>query len=442
MALSNYGNGPINDAQQRLYERLMRSVEEEEARTRKNINESVTGLSPEEKEEIERMKTIRKDEREKARVRRREDFFREKKKAEEARVEKMKDFVISEKKKKRKDTLDRLVKQTKLRIHQFFHLDPESGTERRLTDVVYFGCATLCGRAWVPHGQGKLVGPNGTTLYEGCFHSGRMHGNGKYRFTNGNVWSGQFRMDKLHGIGEYDSTSGDKSHALRKDGKGPELSRKDAIFYNNKKVCFADELKPGISIDFLGGNTCGGGVILGRGKKRGHFKVKTDEGTVEERHLVSERFRINLSKVTTVMLPNDNATADWRKVSAVSHEHQYCNQGLFVPSTMTKYDENFFSSTNEEKEEQEKRAAVNRRRQHIVEYELSRERQKRQVEVEEELASAKLMREEAEMRATKDAALHVENLMRRKQELIDKHLFEQAKILKSRADFQREFSRA
>lgn len=39
--------------------------------------------------------------------------------------------------------------------------------------------------------------------YEGEWVNGEMSGNGKYYFTNGDVWEGSFRKNELHGAGMY-----------------------------------------------------------------------------------------------------------------------------------------------------------------------------------------------------------------------------------------------
>jgi len=50
--------------------------------------------------------------------------------------------------------------------------------------------------------------------------SGKKHGAGTYKFTNGNVYTGQFELDKKHGHGTMHWENGNKCVASPWNGEG------------------------------------------------------------------------------------------------------------------------------------------------------------------------------------------------------------------------------
>ena len=84
------------------------------------------------------------------------------------------------------------------------------GLVKESTHVNYFGENVVIGEGkypgqsipfWFPQGTGDLS-VRGSTLYEGSFLHGQMHGEGNFDFQNGDSYKGSFRFDLMHGKGK------------------------------------------------------------------------------------------------------------------------------------------------------------------------------------------------------------------------------------------------
>ena len=64
--------------------------------------------------------------------------------------------------------------------------------------------------------------------------------------------------------------------------KDKEKHSKDAIYQNNRRICFTDELQPGITIkwrdNYSNDPEQESAILLKKGMKRGHYKVKLYNG--------------------------------------------------------------------------------------------------------------------------------------------------------------------
>lgn len=69
----------------------------------------------------------------------------------------------------------------------------------------------------VPHGQGSLKMPDGTT-YDGEWSRGRPHGRGKVNYAGGGIYTGQFAGGRRHGYGQYTRSDGQTLEGWWKDG--------------------------------------------------------------------------------------------------------------------------------------------------------------------------------------------------------------------------------
>lgn len=58
------------------------------------------------------------------------------------------------------------------------------------------------------HGRGVLLTRDRRAVYAGDFADGKMHGQGLYRFPNGDAYRGDFRENARHGSGRYVSSKG------------------------------------------------------------------------------------------------------------------------------------------------------------------------------------------------------------------------------------------
>lgn len=303
--------GPMNEAQKKLYKKLLKSLDQQ-SEDESLAEMASTSMSPAEmyarKLELER----KGEEIMRAKAARR----LEKKKAKEEEALKIKLEAIRRKKheeqKKKVEAAEAKVREIEVKTHKFFRLNKYG--KGIMTGVVYFGDTINVNDAWVPHGFGEYK-VNGEVLYEGDFSRGKMHGKGIYLFANGNIWRGTFRFDELHGVGmleEADSNesfhandNGNENKNGGDDSKGDRLSPKECIFYKNKRICFTDELLPGVHIIFLGSSFHSpGATLLGRTKKSGHFRVKMDVGGIQNVNLAEEAFKIDIARPRVTLLEN------------------------------------------------------------------------------------------------------------------------------------------
>jgi MORN repeat len=132
------------------------------------------------------------------------------------------------------------------------------------TGACYCGEALEAGAAWVAHGKGEYK-LNGEPVYEGTYTRGQLHGSGKLTFSNGEAWEGSMRRDCVHGLGIH----------IAEDE-----TRRAAIYWQDRRTCFVDELHVGSRVVMLApphrvhGN--GAAALLGPASKPGCYRVRFD----------------------------------------------------------------------------------------------------------------------------------------------------------------------
>jgi MORN repeat len=132
------------------------------------------------------------------------------------------------------------------------------------TGACYCGEALEAGLAWIAHGKGEYK-LNGEPVYEGTYTRGQLHGSGKLTFSNGEAWEGAMRRDCMHGLGVL----------IAEDEP-----RRAAIYRQDRRVCFVDELQVGSRVVMLApqhrvhGN--GAAALLGPAAKPGCYRVRFD----------------------------------------------------------------------------------------------------------------------------------------------------------------------
>jgi len=78
--------------------------------------------------------------------------------------------------------------------------------------------------SWKEHGKydgtffGRVEGKSVTELRQNKWRDGMRHGNGKYKFPNGDVYVGEWMYDKFYGIGKMTFANGDSYDGSWKDG--------------------------------------------------------------------------------------------------------------------------------------------------------------------------------------------------------------------------------
>jgi hypothetical protein len=192
---------------------------------------------------------------------------------------------------------------------------------------------------WIPHGIGEYT-VDDQILYAGEFANGKMHGQGAYAFGNGDKYLGGFKWDQLWGIGIYeegrakgDGDNADDNNDDSDDDSKPPKIRRECIYYANRRLCFCDELLPGVrlSINNPKLHQSKGCTILSRlminnkaaeappeeegsvvddtkqakGDKRplkAHYKVKLDSGGIQTLNLGEEQFQIDRQSPNVVLL--------------------------------------------------------------------------------------------------------------------------------------------
>ena len=100
---------------------------------------------------------------------------------------------------------------------------------------------------WHAHGRGEFRANDGNTVYEGEYVRGRRHGRGTWFFDDGSSWEGTFSRDDAKGLGTYRWTE----EVKEKDEDGAyvvvdrKIHERDAIYHDNRRAAFVDELKKG-----------------------------------------------------------------------------------------------------------------------------------------------------------------------------------------------------
>jgi len=282
--------GAMNEAQKKLYKKLLKKIEkaDEDDELAKLASEKLTPA-----EAFERRLALERKNEEMMRAKaerslaRKEEKEAYKKKIREE-MEKKKEF---EARRKKKEAEDYRLQQIAVKTHKFFRLNAYN--KPQLTGVVYFGDTIREGEAWIPHGFGEYK-VSGEVVYEGDFFHGKMHGKGTYLFANHDWWMGTFRFDDLHGVGMYT-----KHNPEGIDDDPP----RECIYFKNRRVCFTDELLPGVHVRLLSDtHHSPGATILGRQKKRGHFRVKMDVGGMQNLNLADEEFEVDRAKPRITLL--------------------------------------------------------------------------------------------------------------------------------------------
>ena len=100
---------------------------------------------------------------------------------------------------------------------------------------------------WHAHGRGEFRANDGNIVYEGDYVRGRRHGRGTWFFDDGSSWEGTFSRDDAKGLGTYRWTE----EVKEKDEDGAyvvvdrKIHERDAIYHDNRRAAFVDELKKG-----------------------------------------------------------------------------------------------------------------------------------------------------------------------------------------------------
>ncbi|GMH46889.1 hypothetical protein TrRE_jg1607 [Triparma retinervis] len=415
--------GPMNEAQKKLYKKLLKSLDQKDEDDELN-RMAATKETPAEIY-ARKLALERKDEdmiRAKA-----ERRLKKKQDKEEAamkiKLENIKKKKVEEQRKKKLEE-DAKVKEIEIKTHKFFRLNKYG--KGILTGVVYFGDTIRIKDSWIPHGYGEYK-VNGEVLYEGDFSRGKMHGRGNYLFANGNTWKGTFRFDELHGVGMLELAEREGV-----ENTGP----RECIFHKNKKVCFTDELLPGFHIKLLrqGGYLHSpGATILGKTKKNGHFRVKLDIGGVENINLAEEAFQIDLAKPRITLLEDyvDKAGDNGAGRDGTYTEKRYDFLKDTVEPTYSERQENWYSDKLPPGAEEElAKQEAERKKKEWAERQKRKEAAIREKEKTEEINKAKAEKKAAEEEAKKEQEAFNEEVQRKKEMLLKKRADMESEVKK------------
>lgn len=381
----------------------------------------------------------------KTRIQRREQMKREKQEKVIREISERRDIVRVKKELKMMTKEENRIRTIINQTHSYFKLKllDEYGkmVEKDETGVVYFGDTILPGpnnnnRVCVPHGNGKLTLSNGNVLYEGGFYEGKMHGIGTYMFDKGDRWiGGMFRSDKLHGIGKYE---------FHKTG-----IVKDAIYYDNRRICFTDELLPGVSIIFYSSQKTvkkyseQSAIILQMrpDRKRGHYVVKMDDGMIRNVNLVTEKFDIDSKKVRITPLEgiiDSFEVKDRPKKKQVEPYETYPYGFLpYTENTRSAYDENFFFEEEKNAKDILDAKMKKNREQHMSDYLNSIEKinnDRARIFIQQEIRSYRKRVQNINANIMKEAALLEEQIKTQTKLLNHKRKLKEEKVAKSRYD--------
>jgi len=367
------------------------------------------------------------------RIRRRETRKREIVTKQQWRILERRSFVRMEKERKQMHDEDIRMIEINSQVHPFYNLkrvDPYGKKVQKVeTGLVYFGHSVPKSAQqgkkntgiFIPHGEGKLYMDDGTILYEGGFHYGKMHGKGSYTFQNGDRWvGGTFHFDLLHGIGSYEFGS-----------KATQKEKTDAIYYQNKRLCFTNELSPGTSIiikQLFNGTKLfhnRSAIILDRcsNKKSGYYMIKTEEGKICSMNLANIYFVIDHAKVKTlpiesVLTLEENKEEHSTDEIETKHFEKYYRYIPQKPNIHSSHDENWFFE--ECKDAQELREILQKRREEVglrLYKDKIKELEDNKIKnfVDEQIRRNALRKEKIKRKIIHDAALHeteTENLER------------------------------
>ena len=207
---------------------------------------------------------------------------------------------------------------------------------------------------------------NGDILYEGGFDHGKMHGIGTYLFPNGDKWiKGIFQLDRLNGIGTYEFNN------LEHKGKVSQ----DAIYHDNRRICFIEDLKPGISIKWR--QSCPkfpereSAIILKKEKKRGHYKVKLYNGKISSVNLIEIKFELDITKARIIsleMINNPVLNSENKRDTSLVQEYSSisCSANVYDVQNFFFYEARNEKELLESKHKKEKEKKAHEYLQHLT----------------------------------------------------------------------------
>jgi len=276
-----------------------------------------------------------------------------------------------------------------------------------------------------------------SVLGAGSFNMGKMHGQGSYLFGNRDSWVGTFRFDELHGVGVYKKYSGEDSGSDSddEDRRTREQTKKDfppreCIYHNNKRVCFTEELLPGIHIILIGGTFHSpGATILGKGKKRGHFKAKMDIGGQQNLNLAEESFAIDtrVPRITLLenYVPKKGECGSTKDGTAIENRYDYLKE-----VEVTDHGENWFSDKLPPTTEADKLVAEEAKKKE-AEWKAKKDKlaaNKTLLANREEVAAAKKLKEQEESEKRVEKEKEEAELARRRAGLIEERASRQTML--------------
>eukprot|EP00752_Nemacystus_decipiens_P004683 g4271.t1 len=181
-----------------------------------------------------------------------------------------------------------LIREMEANTMRFWRRDVTG--KRKETGVLYFGESKRRGDAWVPHGHGEYR-VHGEIIYDGEFCNGAMHGKGRLLLDSGDIWAGQFWKDMVQGLGTM----------IAEDN-----TKRKAIYWRDRRVCFLDELTPGCRLQLLGDefvrDAGGAAAVVSATHREGRYRLRLDNGTEKLLRLDSERFRLLRHKPRAITL--------------------------------------------------------------------------------------------------------------------------------------------
>jgi len=313
-----------------------------------------------------------------------------------------------------KEADDAKVIEIAMKTHKFFTVKKVgTGYKKVNTGVIYFGDAIEVKQAWIPHGEGEYkVGPQ--VFYSGSFFHGKMHGPGEYLFANFDLWKGTFRFDDLHGVGMLEV------HA--KEGEDDPPPR-ECIFHKNRRVCFTDELVVGQHIKFYEPvKHNAGATIMGETSKRGHFRVKMDDGGLQSVNLAEVGFKLDLAAARVTLLEEFVPKAGEKGATrdGTFAEERYSYQRDVLLPTYTDHDENWYSSKPIPVDDNVAAALAAKRKAAWETRQKAKEDIKLNAAKDAEIDKAKEEKKAAEEEAKKEAEAYEEEMVKAKEEILEK----------------------